>query len=778
MRIKEFSVRRYGPLSDTGKVVLDNFNLFWGKNEYGKSLTIDALVKLLMQKKGSKNFDNIDRVEETPDGYVVIENDKGKEIKLSKKNTLTNIANLSAEESSNIFIVRNSNLSIARDFAEENNFYINLTDRLTGLKSEEIRMIKDKLHEIAKLTPGGQFKNDRESGQLKDRLDKSKSLLNDIDTLIEKIRSKGLDKAEEKFLSLRNEIKVIEQEIKDLENAERREEYEERKKNLDDLKDYLENYENLSSYNEDDMKSWARLKESIEKYEEERENLIHELREHEEKLNKITDKLNKIEADFQILRSRKSIIEEIKPVVKNYENDKENIVKNESKNKFFSYVLSISAILFAISLLGIIVKESIMFYIMTGIFSISMVVSGIFKLNLAKDKARLDKIFNDINLGLSKFRMNANSIEEVLSNIQKFDEEYEVKSGELDNINRGKSALEDKIRYIHGKKIPEIKDRIRRLKEAIEEIKRRSGEDTLEEYINKLEKKNKYKNLAEQQESILKSHFGAKSQNLEENILYWSSEIKKLEKFKDAAKGIKYSEDRKLSLMNEKEKLESECEQLQENMSLLQRELKNVEDRANKILGPEGEYFYCETSMDLNVIKDRLKAFMYENERNREDALKVVEIFSKIEMEEKEKVSELFGKNSLISKYFSEITDDLYEEVIFDADNGKIKVVRRDGAEIGADKLSGGAYDQLYFSIRLALGEKLLKGKRGFFIMDDPFIKADFDRLKKQMDMLERISESGWQIIYFSAKDEVKEVLNQSIESNRVNYIPIKAISF
>ncbi len=66
--------------------------------------------------------------------------------------------------------------------------------------------------------------------------------------------------------------------------------------------------------------------------------------------------------------------------------------------------------------------------------------------------------------------------------------------------------------------------------------------------------------------------------------------------------------------------------------------------------------------------------------------------------------------------------------------------------------LAGGAYDQLYFSIRLALAEKILKGKTGFFILDDPFIKSDHKRLAKQMDLLKKISKLGWQIIYFSSK--------------------------
>ncbi|GAH34354.1 unnamed protein product, partial [marine sediment metagenome] len=39
-----------------------------------------------------------------------------------------------------------------------------------------------------------------------------------------------------------------------------------------------------------------------------------------------------------------------------------------------------------------------------------------------------------------------------------------------------------------------------------------------------------------------------------------------------------------------------------------------------------------------------------------------------------------------------------------------------------------------------------------------------------------KISESGWQILYFSAKGEVKNVLKKEIKDGSINYIEIKSI--
>lgn len=101
----------------------------------------------------------------------------------------------------------------------------------------------------------------------------------------------------------------------------------------------------------------------------------------------------------------------------------------------------------------------------------------------------------------------------------------------------------------------------------------------------------------------------------------------------------------------------------------------------------------------------------------------------------------------------------------------------QNGRTLDASQLSGGAYDQLYLSIRLAIGENLLKGGQGFFIMDDPFIKADRERLRRQIDILKRICAAGWQIIYFTAKDEVVEVLKSDIAKESVTYIELEGFS-
>ena len=51
------------------------------------------------------------------------------------------------------------------------------------------------------------------------------------------------------------------------------------------------------------------------------------------------------------------------------------------------------------------------------------------------------------------------------------------------------------------------------------------------------------------------------------------------------------------------------------------------------------------------------------------------------------------------------------------------------------------------------------------------FIKSDIERLQRQMNVLWKIVDEGWQILYFTAKEEVKEALKKDIMEEKVNLI-------
>ena len=755
MKIKEFSVTRYGPLPEKRRVSLINFNLFWGKNEEGKTLLIDAIIKLMFGKK-DKNFmvfENINRVEEKPEGYVVIESDRGEEIKLPEKGDLPKfIGVITPWEWRNIFLIRNSDLSIK----DENKFYTALTERLTGLRTSDISKIKEKLKEMGELTDTLKFKKSVET-----KLEAANKLIKEeIEVLENEIKENRFDELEEEMVKKEEEIRTIEEEIKNFEDAQKREKYEKGKEALDTLNGYLQELNALKEYNEKDAQLWRDCERDIEKYNKEKEELEREIKVKEEEFGNISKELGVMEKDFKNMDERKKRLDEdVKLELRNYEEKKKEIAGKEKKNAFFGSVGIISAILLGISLIGIIFTPSFLFYALSALFFILSVISAIFKFQLVKERAYLAKTFEKIKMTLSKFGLEAETIERMLSNLQEFEELHRKKFEELQGVKNRKENIDNEIKNLRDKRLCVIKDKIEEAKNKISEIKMKCKEDSLEEYNKKLKKKQEFEKLIEERQSILKSHFEEKGRELQENLTYWEEKIKELEKYKDKSKGIKYDDRVVSELKEKKDKLERERNELNEKLKSIQKRMEEIERKANPILQPPEGYLHCKTSVDLKTVKDKLQGFINENVKNNENAKMVIKIFEEIEKEEKEKITVLFGKESPVSEYFRKITNGLYEEVDFE--NGKIKVMKNNKTFLDVDKLSGGAYDQLYFSIRLALAERILKGEKGFFILDDPFIKSDPDRLERQLEMLKKIAESGWQIIYFSAKKEIKELLEE-----------------
>jgi DNA repair exonuclease SbcCD ATPase subunit len=773
VKIKEFLINRYGPLKFKEPILLDNFNLIWGKNEEGKTLTIEALIKLLIGED-IKNFENINRIEEKPEGYVIIKDSSGKEIKFpekKKKSNLLQFTNLTSQEFRNIFIIRNSDLSISK----ESEFYTNITGRLTGLRTNEICKIKNKLLEIGNLTPSGEFKDDKPE-KLKSKLKEARELLEKILQLENKIQENRFDQLEKDLIKLKEEIEKIDKKLEILEIARKREKYEIGKKALEKLKESLEKLKDLENYNDKDWELWKDCEKGIKEYVSQKEDELKKLKEKEIEQKEINEELNAIERDFRILEEKKKKIDsQILPELINYRHESEKIVQQKVKDKFFTYLGIFSIVLLIIALIGIVFNPSLLFYVLIFNFLIIALISGFFKFQFIKNKAQLAEKFEKIRFSFLELGMEAENMEKIFINLKKIEEDYKKISEKLRELEIEKRKIDEEIKNLKEIKIPEIEKKIQKAKENIEEIKKKSKDETLEKYQENLELKKKLENFIGEEKSILRTHFREKFKKLEDNIVYWEEEIKKLEKYADKEVNVKYNETEEEALKNKKRELEEKAKELTNKLENFKEKMKEIEKEVNKVLNFD-EYLYCNTLVDLKKLKERLKEFVEDNENRRTIVLEVKKILEEIENEEIQKFSELFGRDSDISKYFAEITEGKYEEVIFDEETKKIKVKLKEGTLLEPEKLSGGAYDQLYFSIRLALGKKLLKENKGFFILDDPFIKSDPYRLRKQIEMLKKISKLGWQIIYFSAKGEVKEILDEEIKKGTIKYIEIQEV--
>lgn len=109
--------------------------------------------------------------------------------------------------------------------------------------------------------------------------------------------------------------------------------------------------------------------------------------------------------------------------------------------------------------------------------------------------------------------------------------------------------------------------------------------------------------------------------------------------------------------------------------------------------------------------------------------------------------------NQSVSKKISQITKQRYTDIKVD-ENLNIKVGSH-GDYIIIDRLSAGTIDQLYFALRLAVGEVLLGKDRIPLILDDSFTLYDDKRLRA---VLEQMKDQE-QILLFSCHRREQEIL-------------------
>lgn len=775
MFLTEYALRRYGPLPDSGKLKLNKFNLFFGANEDGKTLTIDALLKMLFGKAALRSFQAIKRVEEQPDGYVVLQLDDRQEVKLPETGTLPELLGISAAEFANIFIIRDSNLAIAN----EDQFYRGVTNRLTGMRSGEINLVIDELRELGKITNTGDYKNTAPD-KLKDCLNKARLLLQKGSQLVEKMLAEGYAGFEEELATLYSEQEDCQNQFRLQREAANREKYETGLGALARLKSALQEIEQLSRATEADYDDWRNTELKRGHISDERKRLAEEQLESRKLLESARDELLSAKlAHREAEQEHKRVANSIEADLEEYDRQQtlysrwETLAEKRMLGRFFV----LGFIVFLLTLAGSVFRPFWWLYILLGLASAAILLAAAFHFVYLYKKSRLGEAEVSLLAKAESLNLAAADIHFLRRDFGSLAQKLLVLAGHLSEAEKSLEWRQKEFDRLKN----DLEVRERQVKETEADIKRfqnLTGADSLEALAKTIKQQQILQKESEKEAGILESHFGKgdRSGSPVELVSYWESQVDSLSPFAQAALGIVHDR-KKVAQLNEtldrfEEKINGLIEMTQERKD----ELRSVEKELDAIFSnAEEEDLRCETTADLKMMLKKLEEWIGTCEENKDAALAAISLFEMIEQEEEQKVSELFGSESPISGYFDLITGGLYEKVIYNTEHNTINISRKDGLQLNADQLSGGAYDQLYFAIRVALGEKLLKGEKGFFILDDPFIKADPDRLKTLISMLFRISDEGWQILYFSSKGEIRQALEEKIAAGEVKQLSVKS---
>lgn len=191
----------------------------------------------------------------------------------------------------------------------------------------------------------------------------------------------------------------------------------------------------------------------------------------------------------------------------------------------------------------------------------------------------------------------------------------------------------------------------------------------------------------------------------------------------------------------------------------------------------EEEKEYKRTLDLFNSKKDRLQWEIDHLESNEADLLynqeKYVNLQRQIEQDNKEsealrlaldtiqelsaEIHDSFGHqlNESVSRLMGEITADKYKNIKID-EKLTMKVEWK-GNYIPLERLSAGTIDQVYLSMRLAIGDLLLEGEEVPLIFDDSFAMYDDGRIKMVMELLSERK----QVILFTCHNREQKLLEE-----------------
>jgi len=789
--IKEFHIKKYGPIGFRQPFRPSNFTIFYGENESGKTLTIEAILKILAGKKEAKekNYVNIDRVKEFPEGYIVLENDE-RQIRIVNGEFLKEFE-ISHEELKNVIIIRNSDLSIeSPQRNKEPEIYSKVTEKLVGSAISKIQSVKGKILEKSIITETGILKDQKEA-RYKQRLEKAKVMIEDINKLIYEIESNNSDyfELEEQIRTTQAKVEHLNKKLKNMQISKEKSICNELLEDIDKLKLVINKLKNYELHTPDNLQKFAEFQLEIDKLNRKIEELQEKINNFDEELNSNSKQMKEIESTIPSLREKAIKAEKLKEAILKYQSQLIEPTKLR-QNKYLWTILSITMLLVTtislIAALGPVFKTilsaigfGISVFALAKFLEINRIITNLeqSKREILKDGKEIFKtMFNDIE-----------SLEETCSKaIDQYNDTIRMEQNLRETIievQEQKEKLEKDIRASN--------DTLLRTQEAFKNFKEQLSVKSIEELKEKLNEKSDLEQEYQKLKSQIFTRIRTSNIKLNEipndlSNLYDSEIIQKLTKIENSVHNylqvLKSQEEKEVENAEEKiethksgnseEELKNTIEALQKNLENMRNRQRQTQERMKFILANvqrEGllEDYFEEIpdivyGSDLIKLREELQNLVENITERQEIEYRALRILQQIEEEERQSISDIFKQSNLI-KIFTEITEGKYVNISYERNEGvgQIKIKDANGFEFTPEQLSAGTYDQLYFSIRLALAEHLFgknSGEKAFFILDDPFIKYDKKRLEKQIHKLVELSNQGWQFLYFTAKDEVVEI--------------------
>ncbi|WP_415379337.1 ATP-binding protein [Halosimplex sp. TS25] len=648
MKLSEVHVDRYGPLRET--LQFDDAHVVYGPNESGKTLLTECLLRTLT---GDRRVAG-PRIDERPEGYVVLDGDEG-EHKLSNGETLLDRYaerynfELTPAEFRNVFVVRDGDLGVL----DEGAFYRQVTDRIVGIWTGDIETVRDRVLERGRLTPERRNLSNQHDDAAEQH-ERAASLLDDVESYLERADSEDLDAIERDYYRAARERERAEADVAALEAAQAREEYEELVKTKGALERSLEERSVLPG---------------------------------DAELSELESRLDDLATGSEDEFERRKVW----------------------CRRATLAALTAGVVAGAVPLaLGI--RDPPLVAAGPAAFGVVALAALALYRSASNAVARLHADREAVVERAAEVGIEAYDPTEVRASIADLRDERESHT-EVVQTNTG---VLRKWLDIDAEEPREVVD---------------AAADALEARRAEID-------------------FDADREFTEEEL-------------EDARERAEAADER--------------YEELEAALREHRRQLDRFAERTAEIRFES----VCGEPLDLAVanlgaladLGDRLEGFVDAVETDADVSRAAAAVLEQMAESENEKMASLFADGEA-ADVFRRVTDDRYVDVGL-TDESRLAVELANGERLSPAELSRGTRDQLYLSVRVALGRRLMEGRDGFFLMDDAFLSADPQRLQRQAEVLGDLVDSGWQVVYLTCKPEAREALTEATDAGVTELTPL-----
>lgn len=358
----------------------------------------------------------------------------------------------------------------------------------------------------------------------------------------------------------------------------------------------------------------------------------------------------------------------------------------------------------------------------------------------------------------------------------------EVRSGEQD-IEEIKKRYEKALNELEKKKselsvisVPEVEERVKKR----EEPERKMGEEKVR--LEVLLDDRSFDDLKDAVDNLGEEKITREPDDIREDLNKLKIEHSKygikIEEFKDKVEKWKekYEEHDKVfetlgEVSAQKKQIEKELKKLAplpegyESAEAFQKDYSEKEKTLEEIKKKHTDLRVELTKTENNLPEDtteEIEARLKESEKNFEGIKKRAQAVDRVKKEFKKVVEEMDSETfkPLVSSfvgYLAPLTANRYKSSSMD---GALPsgIIKDNGEEMPINLLSTGTRDGIALALRLAMSEYLLRGRRGFMIMDDPLVNLDSERKKAAAEVLKKFAQK-FQLIIATCDPNTAELL-------------------